>query len=104
MHPLVNNTQEFRDEVLEALTRLEVKAEERHTSTTGWLQKLDDRLTSGEACVAGAKHETRLDEHEREIEKLRRPARRAVALAGAGGISIVALIELARQVWGALNK
>lgn len=103
-HVPINTTQEFRDEVLASLAEMRAEARERHAATSGWLEKLDARIATGAACVAGARHAERLDGHDREIDRLRKPTRKAVALVGAGGISVVALIELARQVWGALTK
>jgi len=101
-----STTSEFRDEMLRGMTRLESKMQD-HTAT---LERIEDRQMTGEACIAGAKHTSRLDSLEKtrdemweKLASLSRPARKAVAVGGLGGISLVALVEIIKGIWSAIH-
>lgn len=100
----LSRSREFRDEVLESLTRIETKHDAFEKQTTGWMEKLEKHLTSGEACVLGAKLSARLEEHDKQIARLRKPTRRAITAVGLGGVSVIAIIEAVKQIWSAIVK
>ena len=97
MYDKLRRTQDFRDIMLEFVseTRTNNKnAEQRWNRMDTRLCGIESRLTTGEACVAGARHAERLAGHDREIRDLKRPTRRAAVVTGGavGGAGIIVLL------------
>ena len=114
MYDKLRRTQDFRDVMLEFVAETRTIRRADKDATDRWrgkvearLDGIDTRLSTGAACVAGARHAERLDGHDRELKALKRPARRTALLvgssAGGAGIIVVILNWLADnwdKIWG----
>jgi len=101
-----STTQEFRDELLTFMAR----TDERSETNTKSLERIETLICTGEACVTGAKHSARIDSLEKtrddfweKLNAVAKPARKAVAVGGLGGISLVALVEIIKGIWSAIH-
>ena len=95
-------TQEFRENLL-------IRMAETKTSVEALRGDIAD-LKTGKYCVVGAGHEARLviveksqERHWDILSELRRPVRKAMAVGGAGGLGLVAVFELVKQILAALR-
>lgn len=105
-------TQDFRETMIEFVGA----SKERHAATMLRFDGVDKRidrvdtridgierrLSAGNGCVAGARHQAQLDEHRRAINGLERPLRRAVLIGGGtavgGGGLLLVLAEWLKKL------
>lgn len=102
----LRTTQEFREELLRHMER----NDERWKTTEKFIDETRKAITSGEACVVGAKHEARLSLVEEDVQRqwkminlIKRPARKAVAWSVGGTAGMIGLVEVVRTIWTAWN-
>ena len=102
-----SDAEDFRDEMKGFMAR----NDERWRFTEAFIRDTREAISSGEACVAGAVHATRITALEKEKDKqwtainsTKRPARRVMAWTAGGLTGVYGLVELAKVIWQAWHN